>query len=338
MDSSSAMVRWVHRPEGSNWGNFGPDDQVGRMNLITNTIRRAAMDEVVDGQAFALSLPLDCPGGVGLADSRLPPRLFSSVHDGHQMSNLPLGDSDVCNDDAVTLFTQYSTQWDSLAHWGRLFDADGDGLAEPVFYNGYRADLQVRAGTRSEGMGSQSLGIENLAVTGVQGRGVLVNLVEAFGPERTWIDLARLKDAMRAQNVEVRPGDFLLLYTGFGDELMRMYGAPDRVALEKVGAVLDGSDNALLEWIDKSGVVAICSDNMAVEGFDPALQKSGVKGLLPLHDLCLFRLGIHLGELWWLTDLARYLAEHRRHAFLLTAPPLRLPGAVGSPVTPVATV
>jgi hypothetical protein len=85
-------------------------------------------------------------------------------------------------------------------------------------------------------------------------------------------------------------------------------------------------------------VVALCADNGAVEGFDPSLQAKGSNGLLPLHDRCLFKLGIHLGELWWLGDLARYLGQVKRHAFLLTAPPLRLPGAVGSPATPVATV
>ena len=50
------------------------------------------------------------------------------------------------------------------------------------------------------------------------------------------------------------------------------------------------------------------------------------------------KLGIPLGEIWWLGDLAAYFAETGRNACLLTAPPLRLPGAVGSPATPVATV
>jgi hypothetical protein len=59
---------------------------------------------------------------------------------------------------------------------------------------------------------------------------------------------------------------------------------------------------------------------------------------VPLHELCLFKLGIPLGELWWLSELADYMRGARRTRFLLTAPPLRLPGAVGSPVTPVATV
>jgi hypothetical protein len=52
----------------------------------------------------------------------------------------------------------------------------------------------------------------------------------------------------------------------------------------------------------------------------------------------LFKLGLNLGELWYLTELASWLHNHKRNRFLLTAPPLRLPGAVGSPVTPIATV
>ena len=53
-------------------------------------------------------------------------------------------------DDVVTLSLQYSTQWDSLAHVGAEFDADGDGVEEAVYYNGYRAgiDLVGPAGRR----------------------------------------------------------------------------------------------------------------------------------------------------------------------------------------------
>jgi hypothetical protein len=48
--------------------------------------------------------------------------------------------TDVVNDDEVRLGLQYSTQWDGLSHYGGHFDADGDGVAEQVFYNGYRMD------------------------------------------------------------------------------------------------------------------------------------------------------------------------------------------------------
>ncbi|MGI4942992.1 MAG: cyclase family protein, partial [Janthinobacterium lividum] len=81
----------------------------------------------------------------------------------------------------------------------------------------------------------------------------------------------------------------------------------------------------------------LIADNYAVEAH-PSQPGDGCCASLPLHEHCLFKLGIHLGEIWHLTPLATWLRENNRNRFLLTAPPLRLPGAVGSPTTPIATV
>jgi hypothetical protein len=70
----------------------------------------------------------------------------------------------------------------------------------------------------------------------------------------------------------------------------------------------------------------------------PATSQPDNCAALPLHEHCLFKLGVNIGEIWYLTELATWLRQHQRYRFLLTAPPLRLPGAVGSPATPVATV
>ena len=83
--------------------------------------------------------------------------------------------------------------------------------------------------------------------------------------------------------------------------------------------------------------MALIADNYAVETH-PALPGDGACATLPLHEHCLFKLGVHLGELWHLTPLANWLRQHQRYRFFLTAPPLRLPGAIGSPASPVATV
>jgi hypothetical protein len=92
-----------------------------------------------------------------------------------------------------------------------------------------------------------------------------------------------------------------------------------------------------LDWISTSGIAAIAADNFAVEWWQKPASTAQPYSLLPLHKHCLFKLGVPLGELWWLTPLAQAL-KNRAPYFLLTAPPLRLPRAVGSPVTPVATI
>jgi hypothetical protein len=112
---------------------------------------------------------------------------------------------------------------------------------------------------------------------------------------------------------------------------------PDAHTLEHSCATLDGRDKKLLQWITDSGLVSLIADNYAVEAH-PATSHVGSCAALPLHEHCLFKLGVNLGEIWYLTELANWLRAKGRYRFLLTAPPLRLPGAVGSPATPVATV
>jgi Putative cyclase len=343
--------RWKRRPHGSNWGDFGPDDQFGRMNLVTPEKVKQAVAEVREGLSFCLSLPLDYPGGNLLNPRRHPPLLRPTLRGSKANFNYALfaddpERTDVVNDDLTIMHLQYSTQWDSFAHVGSLFDADGDGKAEAVFYNGYRAGEHIVGPTDAKDAGpkgetstsaAHALGVENMAVRCMQGRGVMIDLHAHFGDARTVVGYDDLMRVLEKDKVTVEQGDLVCLHTGFGELVLGMNKKPDPAVLENSCAALDGRDWKLLDWITESGLSVLTADNYAVEAF-PSRPGEGCCAALPLHEHCLFKLGVHLGELWHLTPLARWLRAHGRYRFLLTAPPLRLPGAVGSPATPVATV
>jgi kynurenine formamidase len=347
----NGIKRWKRRPEGSNWGDFGDDDAIGRLNLVTPQKVLQGIAEVKQGLSFCLSLPLDYPGQSVLNPRRLPPAISFSMRGDdpvmcYPMARVQSGQTDVVCDDRVTLSTQYSTQWDSLAHMGALFDADGDGREEIVFYNGYRGGVQVKGPTDylagdihvEPPYGAGPLGIDALAATGMQGRGVMVDLHAHFGNERRAVNYDEWLRILERDGVVVEEGDFLCIRTGFDRVLLSYDKAPPQGIQHQVCTGLDGSDPRLLQWITDSGVAALVSDNEAVE-FLPTVSPPAQCGAhYPLHEHCLFKLGVPLGELFLLSELADWLRANGRYRFLLTAPPLRLPGAVGSPVTAVATV
>jgi kynurenine formamidase len=178
-----------------------------------------------------------------------------------------------------------------------------------------------------------------MAFQGVQGRGVLVDLAHHLGHDWVGVDRKTLEEIMAADNVVVEPGDMLLLHTGFATKVLEWNKDPDPVEIHRMCTWLDARDESLLEWITDSQISALVADNYAVEGMVGRSKKIEEKhSLLPIHHLCLFLLGVPLGEMWYLHELAAWLREHGRSRFLLTAPPLRMPGIVGSPLTPIATV
>jgi hypothetical protein len=323
------------------------------MNYVTREKVLQGMAEVKEGRTFCLSLPLDYPGGAVLNPRRNPPRLAATQRDGKQFFARPLDEfnanmTDVICDDQVLMALQYSTQWDSFAHVGGRFDADGDGKAELVFYNGFRAGEDIVPASqktsegweRFEGSEARALGIQLMAEHGAQGRGVMIDLFFHYKRERKAVGYDDLMRVLEKDRVVVEKGDMVCLYTGFADLLLEMKKKPDPKLVNETCSGLNGRDEKLLQWISDSGLAVLMADNYAVELIataltDPLPRK---QPWLPLHEHCLFKNGIHLGEMFYLTELARWLREHRRSRFLLTAPPLRLPGAVGSPSTAIATV
>jgi hypothetical protein len=322
--------------------------------LLTAEKVRQGVAEVKEGLTFCLSLPLDYPGGNVLNPRRHPPVLRPTVRGNkpnfiYRVEQDVPDRTDVINDDLAVIHLQYSTQWDSLAHVGALFDADGDGVAEAVFYNGFRGGEHIVGPTEASKAGAvgvidahstsgaQKLGVENMAQKCMQGRAVMIDLHAHFGRAPKAVGYDDLMRILEQDKVVIEAGDMVCLHTGFGQLILEMNKQPDAHTLENSCAALNGRDKKLLNWISDSKLVSLIADNYAVE-VHPAHEGHGRCAALPLHEHCLFKLGVNLGEIWHLTPLADWLRAHGRYRFLLTAPPLRLPGAVGSPATPVGTV
>ena len=226
--------------------------------------------------------------------------------------DLHLGGGINISDDFISMPLQGATQWDSLAHVGY----------DDVFYNNVSVHSVMALG------GASRNAIDN-ALPGIVGRGVLVDVARARGVE--WmqagegIEPDELDAVLAAQGVEVSSGDILALRTGWRRK-----------------ALVDGWENwmagnpglglACAEWLHDKEIAAVVSDNWCIE-VQPSAEGTGV---LPLHCVLIRDLGMMLGEILDLEELAADCASDGVWEFFLAAPPLRVVGGVGSPVSPLA--
>ena len=198
---------------------------------------------------------------------RHPPALRPILRDGRPNFNCTLADSDctdVFNDDLAIMHLQYSMQWDSLAHVGGLFDADGDGVAERVFFNGFRAGAEIVGSTEGSGAGligtestsrAHALGIENMAAHGVQGRGVMIDLRAHFGDEHKSVGYDDLMAVMEADHVEIDPGDMVCFHTGLEQRIFDMKREPrsEGAARQLHGARRTRPTAVELDFVERRG-------------------------------------------------------------------------------------
>ena len=230
-----------------------------------------------------------------------PPFLFSLVKQ-HGEYTGPAGNS--AASDAIALGSHVGTHIDALCHFscgGRLY---GGGEA---------AGLQSYAG----GLREHSID----TVPPILRRGVLLDIARQTGVDALPVDFeitpAQLADAERAAGVGVRPGDVVLLRTGWA----RFWDDPARFVAQASGP---GPALAGAQWLSARGVYAAGSDTV---GFEKLPDAS-----MPVHVHLLVENGIHIIECLNLEELAAAgVAE-----FLFVALPLKIRGATASPIRPVA--
>jgi kynurenine formamidase len=290
----------------SNWGRWGPDDEIGTLNLITPAHVAAAATLARTGRVFDLGYTLGADGPqIGLGGRTNPVHLMSATGE----PRFPDGGG--FTDDVVFMPLQCATQWDGLAH---VFYDD-------TCYN----DVPISTVTAR---GASRLAIDALA-RGIIGRGVLLDVARLHGVDSLAIDHGigpdELDAACARQGVEVRDGDIVLIRTGWTRVFKE--GSPADFMRGDPGITLD-----CCRWLRERDVAAVASDNWAVERYpcgDPDLR-------MPVHYVLIRDMGMTLGEMFDLEALAEDCATDGVSEFLLCAPVLKFANAVGTPLNPLA--
>lgn len=292
----------------NNWGRWGPQDERGTLNLITDEVVRRGLAAAKAGKRFALALPLSEAGPqIGAVPGRVNPERSMLC-----VTSPLLGDPEqICfSDDVVTMGLQSATHWDALAHAsyaGRL-------------YNGFPTSSTTEAG-------AQRLGIDKVGT--LAGHGVLLDVARARGVDRLdggyALSVADLTAAEELAGLTVTAGDIVLFRTG----QMSLLHAGDKMAYTMSAP---GLSLQTAPWLHARGVAAVATDTLALEVFP--CERADL--FLPVHLLHLVEMGLMQGQNFDLEALAEDCAADGVYEFFLEATPLPFVRGLGGPVAPVA--
>ncbi len=299
----------------SNWGRWGKDDQIGTLNNVTSADLINAGKLIKKGKVFSLGLSLKEPIQSGLFGGRWNP-IHSMLATG---TDAAAGNQDVPSpylryaDDAINMPCQASTQWDALCH---IFLDD-------KMYNGYDAKLV-------DARGAKKLGIEHVRDK-MAGRGVLLDVARHKGVESLddgyAITNADLDACAKAQGVDIRKGDFVIVRTGHQERCLKKNDWHGYAGGDAPGVAFE-----TCYWIREHDIAAICTDTWGCEVRPNETNEANQ----PWHWVVIPAIGISMGEIFYLKELAEDCMADNVYEFFFTAPPLHLPGAAGSPINPQA--
>lgn len=302
-----------------NWGQWGPDDQIGTLNFITPDVVKRAAGLVRQGKVISCALPLDMNGPQTGAFGRVNP-IHTMVATGtdHVTGRQTVGGETPgygwgYADDLITMYLQCGTQWDGLGH---IFH-------NGKMYGGHDASLVDSSGAARNGIEH----MKDRIVT----RGVLLDIPRYKGREYLEpgeaIYIEDLEGCAAKERVTVSQGAIVLIRTGDMGRRLRekswgTYSAGDAPGLSFTTA----------PWLYETRIAGIASDTWGVEVRPNELPGS----FQPLHLVMVVNMGLLVGEIFYLEDLANDCAADGIYEFMFVAPPLPTTGAVGSPINPLA--
>lgn len=283
-----------------NWGRWGPDDERGALNHLTEKRRAAAAALVRDGRAVSLA------NDIGIEGAQ---HHMLASGDARDSNNIPGYEAarDWVGLDVHGLAT---THVDALSHMFVRGEMFGGRPASAVRSDGARAGTVM---TMAEG---------------VVGRGVLLDIPRALGidflDQGHAVTVADLEAAEGAGNVRVGSGDILLV----------LWGREARTRTKKAFDGFAGLHPECLPWLHRREVAVLGSDGIS----DPMPFLDIPNWPFPVHQIGITAMGLHLIDNMALTALAGACAAAGRWEFLFTMAPLRIPKATGCPVNPVAVL
>jgi kynurenine formamidase len=298
-----------------NWGRWGAEDVLGTLNFLE------AAGLVRDGRAISLAQAFDTNGPQkGWRRRTNPVHTMTDTGTDAERANQGFPHGFGGADDVISMPLQCSTQWDGLGH---IFD---HGAA----WNGRRAGDVVTSD------GDLVTGIEHAASV-IVSRGVLLDVGRHLAPETGElpdgyaITVADINATIAAQGATsaVGRGDIVLVRTG-------QYSRTRRDGWgEYAGGPAPGLSLTTAGWLHRTEIAAIATDTW---GFEVRPNEFDAPAFQPLHQVVIPNMGLTIGEMWNLDELAEACAAAARWEFLLTAAPLPITGAVGSPINPIAVL
>ena len=301
----------------SNWGRWGPDDQVGALNFLTSAEVLRGARAIRQGKVITCGEIIGTPTGDPIFPGRTQPQRANTQDFGDYQSGKkkPLPGGTQYADDQITMFLQGSTQYDALGHvW-----------YDEKLWNGYPASETIG--------GMKKASILPIAERGVVGRGVLLDMAAYRGKfaleKGDTVGLEDLLGAAKKQGVALEKHDILCLRIGFL-QLLHTQG-PERFYADFNEPGLIYSPD-LVDWFHKMEVPALCTDTISNEmDFDP---ETGMQ--VTLHCALMRNLGIAFNEICNFEALAKDCHQDGQWDFLYVGAPLKVHQGTGAPLNVVA--
>ncbi len=301
----------AQRPEvgESPWGR---EDEIGRLNLMTDESRAAILSRVAGGTIYDLSVEyfIGMPSWQAAGDPHY--RIWLTHTPNGTVNDDPLSLGRAMNEHvsytgaAVSMYTHMGTHIDSLNHFG----------LNGKIWNGFSADEHL--GDR----GWTVAGAENIPP--IVARGVLIDVAAAKGVDMLAdgyrVTRDDLVNAVDVQGVELRDGDVVLIRTG----RMNLYENASAYMANPPGLGMA----AARFLVEESGAMIVGADNLSFEAFPSEVDDNYV----PLHTYLLAQHGVPILELVNLEGLA----EDRVYEFAFIGGSLKLRGADAAPIRPIA--